>query len=171
MRDKVLAAIELYAAGGTIERACELADVSNTPFRRLLREDSDVMAKYETAIRARSYVYHDDAYSVAAQLGTDEGLNAQDARVKAEILMKLGGKINPDRFGDRVNVQHDIKPSITAAIQEGKQRALRPPCDPAHVIDAEYTVITDASQPETSDCLSDAPSIAPGDDEIDPFAP
>lgn len=171
MRDKVLATIEAYSAGGTIERALESVGISKTPFRRILRQEPEVLALYESAMRSRSYVFQDDAFAVADAMGTDEGLDPANARVKAEILLKLSGAANPDRFGAKLAVQHEVKPSLTAAIQDAKARSLRPPCDPAQVIDAEYTMITDASPAKTSDCLSDAPANALGDDEIDPFAP
>lgn len=171
MRDKVLAAIEAYSAGGTIEKALQSVGISKTPFRRILKEEPEVMALYEAAMRSRSYVFLDDAFTVADEMGTENGLDPANARVKAEILMKLSGAANPDRFGNRVNVQHEVKPSIINAIEEGRKRSLRPPCDPALITDAEYTDISAPCALETSDKQSAAPEIASDADAIDPFEP
>lgn len=169
MRDKVLEAIEVYSAGGTIEKALQTVGISKTPFRRILREEPDIMAKYEAAMASRSYVFLDDAFAVADEMGTDSGLDPANARVKTDILIKLAGAAHPDRFGNRVNVQHEIKPSISAAIEEGKQRALRPPCDPANVIDATFTEVTNTCLPSTADKQS-AVSEKPADPAlVDPF--
>ena len=169
MRDKVLAAIEVYSAGGTIERALETVGISKTPFRKMLRQDPEIMALYESAMAARSYVFQDDAYKVADEMGTDDGLDPANARVKAEILLKLAGAAHPDRFGNRVNVQHEVKPSLAGAIEAGKARALQPPRDLAPVIDAEYTMVSDASQAHTSDKQSANPQNVPVSADIDPF--
>jgi len=171
MRDKVLAAIEIYAAGGTIEKACELANVSNTPFRRLLREDAEIHDKYEMAMRARGFVYHDEAYKVAAEIGTEQGLNAADARTKADILLKLGGQAFPDRFGNKVAISHEVKPSLIDAIDAGKQRSLRPGRDLTQVIDATYTENTNTYELESSDKQSDKATLPAADGLPDPFAP
>lgn len=171
MRDKVLAVIEAYSAGGTIEKALAEVGISKTPFRRVLRQDPEVLALYEGAMRARSYVFQDDAFAVADAMGTDDGLDPANARVKAEILLKLSGAANPDRFGQRTNVQIEAKPSIAAAIAAGKERAALPMRDPAPVIDTTYSEITNTYETTASDKQSDAAPQQPGAIEIDPFEP
>ena len=171
MRDKVLAAIEVYSAGGTIERALQEVGISKTPFRKILKQEPEILALYEAAMRSRSYVFQDDAFAVADAMGTEEGLDPANARVKAEILLKLSGAANPDRFGAKLAVQHEVKPSLTQAIEQGRQRALRPPRDLAPVIDAEYTDVTAPCASETSDKQSAAVENLPAPDAIDPFAP
>lgn len=169
MRDKVLAAIEVYAAGGTIERALESVGISRGPFRRLVRTDPDVLAAYESAMRSRSYVFLDEAYTVSDQMGTENGLAPMDARVKSEILLKLSGANNPERFGAKLAIQHEVKPNLIAAIDEGKRRAALPQRDLALITDAQYTVIEPQIATVTSDKQSAAPGIADAPTAIDPF--
>lgn len=168
MRDKVLAAIEIYAAGGTITKAIADAGLkSNTPFYATLRKDPEILQLYEAAMKVRSYVMLDEAY----EIGSDDELDAKKARAKSEIRFKIAAMSNPDRFGDRMNVQHEVKPSIAAAIAAGKERALLPQRDPAPVIDTTYTEVSNTYDNVASDKQSDAAPEQPGAIEIDPFEP
>ena len=166
MRDKVLAAIEIYASGGTITRAIQEAGLKSlNHFYTTIRKEPEILALYEAAIKGRSFVMLDEAY----EIGSDNELDAKKARAKAEIRFKIAALSNPDRFGDRVNVQHEVKPSLAGAIEAGKARALQPPRDLAPVIDAEYTMISDASPAHTPDKQSANPQNVPVSADIDPF--
>ena len=165
MREKILATIETYAAGGTISAALEANGISKTPFYKMLRQVPEIMALYEAAIKVRGYVMLDEAY----EIGSDEKLDPRSVRVMAEIRMKIAALNNPDRFGDRVNVQHEVKPDLQAAIEAGKRRAAIPTRDLAEVIDAEYSVVPPENHPATADKQSGDVSISPSEAAIDPF--
>lgn len=168
MRDKVLAAIELYASGGTITKAIAEAGLrSVTPFYATIRKDAEVMALYEAAIKTRSYVMLDEAY----ELGSDKDLDAKKARAQSEIRFKIANLTNPDRFGDRLKLEHEVRPSLIQAIDQGKARALRPQCDPALITDAEYTVIPSTCDVQASDMQSDEAALPAPHAPIDPFEP
>jgi len=165
MRDKVLAAIETYAAGGTILKALAQHGVDKDRFYAMLRKDAELFEAYQATWRARSFVMLDEAY----EIGSDDERDPKAARVMSEIRLKVAALANPDRFGDRVNVQHEVKPSLAGAIEAGKARALQPPRDLAPVIDAEYTMISDASPAHTPDKQSANPQNVPVSADIDPF--
>lgn len=167
MRDKVLAVIEAYAAGGTVSAALASVGIDKKPFYKLIRKDPEILALYEACNKVRAHVMLDEAY----ELGSDKELDPRSVRVMAEIRMKLAALQNPDRFGDRVNVQHDVKPSIISAIEAGKQRALRPPSNLADIIDTTCTEIPTACAAQAADKQSASDEIAGGQaTEIDPFA-
>lgn len=152
MRDKVLAAIAMYAEGGSIGQHLDAIGLSRADFYSFKRKNPELHTLYLEVQEARADMMVDEAYV----LGTDKELNPQVARVQAEIRLKIAAAFDRRRFGERVALETEVKVSLTQALEDARARALRPPCDPANIIDAEYTAITDASHSQTSDCLSDA---------------
>lgn len=165
MRDKVLAAIALYAEGGSIGQHLDTIGLSRADFYGHKRKNPELQALYLEVQEARADMMVDEAYL----LGTDKDLNPQVARVQAEIRLKIAAAFDRRRFGERVQLDTEIKVSLTQAIEEGRRRALRPPCDPATILDAEYTMITDASTPKASDKQSEQPKKAGDPPMLDPF--
>lgn len=166
MRDKVLAAIAMYAEGGSIGQHLDSLNMRRGDFYAFKRKNPDIHSLYLEVQEARADMMVDEAYL----LGTDKELNPQVARVQAEIRLKIAAAFDRRRFGDRVAVDTEVKVSLLEAITMARTRALRPPCDPANIIDVEYTAIPMASASDPSDCQSEATINAPGPDDIDPFS-
>jgi len=196
MRDKVLAVLALFAEGGSCRKAREQVGISSAKFYEIVNSDSAIEAQYRGIQASRADMSVDRMHELAEEICqpveilvetfakakasglTDEQIavlieprDPRCVRVAMDGLRAAAGLYDRKRYGDKITLEHEAKVSLTDAIHEARTRALRPPCDPANVIDAEYTAITDASPSQSSDCLSDAPAKGPGDDEIDPFAP
>lgn len=196
MRDKVLAVLALFAEGGSCRKAREQVGISSAKFYEIVNSDSVIEAQYRGIQASRADMSVDRMHELAEEICqpvemlierfvkakadglTDEQIavlieprDPRCVRVAMDGLRAAAGLYDRKRYGDKITLEHEARVSIIDAIAVAKARSLRPPCDPAQVIDAEYTMITAASHAKTSDCLSEVQAAAPSDDEIDPFAP
>lgn len=163
----MLAAIALYAEGGSIGNHLDTIGLSRADFYSHKRKNPDLHTLYLEVQEARADMMVDEAYVI----GTDRELNPQVARVQAEIRLKIAAAFDRRRFGERLALETEVKVSLTDAIEAGKARMLPPPCDPANVIDTTYTDVPSTCDVHASDKQSDTVPIAQADDDIDPFAP
>lgn len=192
MRDKVLAVLALFAEGGSCRKARERVGISSAKFYEILNSDSAIDAQYRGIQASRADMSVDRMHELAEEVCepvemlierfvkakadglTDEQIavlieprDPRCVRVAMDGLRAAASLYDRKRYGDKITLEHETKVSIIDAIAVAKARALRPPCDLAPVIDAEYTMITDASHAPASDKQSDAHAAA----LIDPFAP
>jgi hypothetical protein len=161
MNPKVLRVLEIYAEGGGIMDAFKEAHITSRDFYKEKRTNPTISALYDDIKRDRGDMASEEAYGVVRELDTGLITDEKHARVKAEILLKIAAMYDPNKFGNRVNVQADVGPNIIGAMSDAAKR-LAPGRDLIPAIDAEYAVIV----PKAADFLSDA-SAAPDDD--DPF--
>jgi hypothetical protein len=134
-------------------------------FYKTLRQEPDLKALYHEIQEARADMMVDECY----KLGTDKEADPKRARVSAEILLKIAGKYDAKRFGEKMNIELGGTVSIQEALSEAAARVLPPQRDLKEITDAEYTEITTASLPATTDRQSGAPQKEAAKPAVDPF--
>jgi hypothetical protein len=179
MEDKLLAVLQEYADGAHIGRVLKTHGISWAWFYKSLRERPREAAQYQAHKKARADMAGHKVMELAeicleAAPKDENGVlidkpDAGRVREAGNLLLKMMAKYDPGEYGDKVQVQTDVRLSLTDAIEAGRQRMLRPPCDPAQVIDAECVDITNACTPQASDKQSDTEAIAPILALKDPF--
>lgn len=196
MRDKVLAVFQTYSEGGSCRRAREQHEITSAAFYKTLADNPDLDTQYRTIQAARADMSVDrmlelanDCVKSPEQLiesiaeWRGEGLtedqitvlmrpvDPRHVRVAMDGLRATAEMYDRKRYGQRVAIDTEIKVSLTEAIEQGKQRALRPPCDPALITDAEYTVIPSTCDARASDKQSEESALPAPPAPIDPFEP
>lgn len=162
LRNKVLAFFARYAEGGTAREAREQCGLTGTDFYKALRQDAELETLYREIQRNRADMMVDEAYA----LSTDTDILPQAARERSAIRVKIAGLYDRKRYGDKIQLEVDTGPSLTAAIQAAKQRALQPPCDLAQVTDAEYRTISPLIEHDATDKQS-VPAVSPPPNPFD----
>lgn len=157
LRNKVLAFFAIYAEGGTAKDAREQCSLTGTDFYKTLRQDAELETLYREIQRNRADMMVDEAYA----LSTDTTILPQAARERSAIRVKIAGLYDRKRYGDKIQLEVDTGPSLTAAIDAARRRALQPPCDLAEPLEVEYRTIEPLIEQRATDKQSDAAPIRP----------
>lgn len=152
MREKFELVLARYAEGGTLKTAMREARTNPAAFYAFLAANPSDKTRYYTVQEARADMMFDECY----ELSTDAEIDPRRMRAAADIRMKIGAAYHRERFGERVDVNVSGQVDMVAALAEAKARILRPLCDPAQIVDAEYTAIPAPNAFEASDMQSDA---------------
>lgn len=159
MRNKVLRAFELYSEGGSIGKHLDTVGLSRRDFYRTKRNDHELSAIYLEIQEARADMMVDEAY----ELGSDTSLDPRAMRAMVEVRVKIAGMFDRKRFGDKIAVEHEIRPNLVAAIESGRSRAALPSRDLHPIIDVQAIDITPMLASSATDMQSE-------EGEIDPFS-
>ncbi len=158
----------LYADGYTPMRACKAAGVSSRDFYGLMRIEPRFYEEYQALRALRGHMLLDSCEDIL----TCES-DPKDKRVRIEAILKMIGQLHPDRYGDRLKVQVEEKPSIRAALTAALARAQIPLRDLARDSDGTYRTIPSVEDQRSPDPQSDdRPSsldLAPAYVPPDPF--
>lgn len=152
MREKFELVLARYAEGGTLLSALKAAQFRHADFYKFLADNPSDKARYYTVQESRADMMVDEAYEIS----TDDTKDHRRARVQAEIRLKIAATYDRARFGERVDVNVRGQVDMVAALAEAKARVLRPPRDPAQIIDAEYAVIAAPNAHVTPDTQANA---------------
>lgn len=164
LRQRALDVIALYAEGGTVRAARGQLGVRAADFYRALREHPDLKALYHDVQLAQADMLADEALAIS-----DAEPDPRRARVKAEVRFKLAGFYDRARFGEKVQVEHEAGPSVVAAIEAARHRALAAPGRHLEPVPNRQVIdITPTLAAPATDMQSVAAHAAAGDD--DPFA-
>ena len=183
MRNKVLAVFETFSEGCSIRKAREKHGLHPAHFYAAINSDQELKAQYLALKKSRGDMLMDRAAEIAwdcgqtrnplaVELGTEKPPpDPRLARVAIDGLRAAAGVYDREQFGDKLALQIEAKPSITAAIEAGKQRASLPMRDLAQVTDAQVVDVTPQLVAHATDVKSDAAPSTPANPEfVDPFA-
>lgn len=175
MRNKVLAVFETYAEGPSIRKSRELHKVSASDFYKTLHANPDLALQYRFIQKSRADMCVDRAQEIADDCATvrdpvDVLLGTVKpppdprlARVAIDGLRGIGGVYDRERFGDKLAIEHDVKPNLIDAIQAGRSRALLPSRDLHPIINVQAVDITPLLPASATDMQSE-------EGDIDPFS-
>lgn len=161
MKDQALKVIEMYAEGGTLQAARDHYNMRGAEFYRALSAFPEVNALYVEAQKNRADMMYDEAY----QISTDATVHPSQARVQAEIRMKIAAAFDRAKFGDNLKLEVDQTVSVSDALTAARNRALRPRRDLENVIDVQPS--DNAQQIEQG--TTDKQSVALPKPKVNPF--
>jgi len=142
--------------------------VSSRDFYALVRRDRAFAEEYQALRRLRGHMLLDQCDDI---LSSDA--EAKLVRARIDCIIKMIGQLHPDRYGDRVKVQVEEKPSILPALEAARARAGLPIRDLARDGDGTYRTIPGVEDQRTPDRQSDErpkrPRLAPAYEPPDPF--
>lgn len=155
--------LALYADGGSVGQALKKTKMRRANFWAYLRANPTARVRFDELQRDKAEQMLDEAY----ERGTDDEADPRRARVQVDSLVKLAGKYDPARFGDRIDVNHKQTIDISAALQEARQRALLPgrdltPLPPAQIIDVASEPVERATDAPSVDAADRPAGAAPG---------
>lgn len=101
-------------------------------FYAYLNSDASLIQSYRRAQEARAEVLADEVISIS-----DEERDAQRARNRIDARKWYASKMQPQKYGDRLDLNITQPIDISFALAEAKRRAMLPSCDPHLITDAE----------------------------------
>jgi len=129
----------LIATGKSIEKACELAGITEYRYTKWL---ADLPAFEQAVRRARAIIVDRRIDRIAEVARTEPDVNRAALIIKTDQW--LASKLIPKVFGDRIDLNVNQVIDIGSALAEAHaRRALRPRCDPAYIIDVQAVDVTE----------------------------
>lgn len=157
--EKTRRAIELIAAGRTIQSASEETGVPLGMFHWVVSRVSELTTLYAQAKETRAELSADEIIEIA----DNATLDPQQARNMIDARKWRAAKQHSRVYGDRVDVQFSGQINVLEILDQAKLRSIR---DLAPIVDAEVIEQPTLSTQNTSDCESEGRA----DDEPDIFA-
>lgn len=151
--EQVLSIARRVATGEFVTKILKELQIEPFDFYKSLDSDPELSNSYERARQARTEGLVDEIIEIV-----DTEPDSQRARNRADARKWMAGKLIPQTYGDRVDVNVAGVIDLRAAITEAGARLL-PMRDQQPAIDAEYTEVPALISTEASDKTSDAPKI------------
>jgi hypothetical protein len=131
-----LYAINEIGQGRTETSACDLANISVLTFKQTVQSDETLQALYADAVQRGSDALVDALIDVDTHRiygHTDSKM----AKVQSDNIKWVLAKRDPERFGERIQVKHDVSLDrvITDVLMAAKQRSA-PSLPPPDIEDA-----------------------------------
>lgn len=113
--------VELIAEGMSAKKACEQVEgISRTQFYKLILNNKELENKYARAMELRAKAMFDDLEDMASEdandITTDDKGNSktnheaiQRSKLKVDTRKWVLSRMNPRKYGDRVNIDHDAE--------------------------------------------------------------
>jgi hypothetical protein len=125
MYPKTLEVLDLISQGYTETQACDDVGVTVTTFKKYVKSDPELAEMYEEAV----YNGHDAMVDALVNIDNHKVHGQSDpkmARVISDNIKWVVGKRDVKRFGERVQVDHNVSVDlvITSALDRARQRTL-----------------------------------------------
>lgn len=174
---KVVRVIGMHAEGKTIRKALREVNEGSTVglsrqlFERMCVEDAELRALRLEAARCFQESYHD----LLLNIDDDPVEGRTDAKMAAVISSNIKHVLavdNPDKFGNRVKVEHNITASdaIVAALEAARKRAGLGTVIDAVVVELVESVGPEEERMKTLPAPTPCAVVMPPDALDDPFA-
>lgn len=153
--DRAAKCIELIAEGALLPTAVESAGLCITKFMDLLSENPSLATDYGRAQQSRAEIMAAEVVAIA-----DSDDDPQRAKNRMQARQWLASKLNPRKYGDRLDINIEQRIDISAVLSEARARVLLP---------ASYQQLPEQVNPPTlpsnnEDSARDNQSqVAPGD--------
>lgn len=129
----VLYALNEISQGRTLTDACDRANIAVPLFDRYVKNDAELQAMYEEAVQRGNDAMADALVNIDNHKIHGQS-DAKMAKVISDNIKWVLGKRDSKRFGEKIEVKHEITMdrAIVSALEHARNRV--------PVIDAEYTV-------------------------------
>lgn len=145
----------LIAAGHSIEKACQLAEITEYRYTKWL---VDLPAFEQAVRRARAIIVDRRVDRMADVARTEPDVNRAALIIKTDQW--LASKLIPKIYGDKLELNTNVTIDIGGALAEARARgALRPRCDPDNIIDVQVIDVTEQKDVSSTDKQSVEPSL------------
>jgi AcrR family transcriptional regulator len=140
----VLYALNEISQGRTLTDACDRANIAVPVFDRYVKNDAELQAMYEEAIQRGNDAMADALVNIDNHKIHGQS-DAKMAKVISDNIKWVLGKRDSKRFGEKIEVKHEITMdrAIVSALEAARGRV--------PVIDAEYTVDVTPALPAPED--------------------
>ena len=156
--------IEDVAEGTGLRAAIASRGATIRSFFSVLHTMPDLEAAYDLARKARAEVLVDEVILIADNLE----LNPIRARNQIDARKWYAAKMQPTKYGDRLDINVNQTVDISGALNDAKARVTRRISDARQVIEAQAIETTDADARNTTDLAS--VSDTPQENEEDIFS-
>ena len=109
--------IEAIANGSSLTDALRCLDLSGSVFRNALKADPTLQARYDEACSFRAELQAGEIIDIA-----DQGFNEARDKLRIEARKWVASKMNPQKFGERIEHNHTGTVDLIAAMSEGRER-------------------------------------------------
>lgn len=120
-RDKAFKIIERLYTGIPLRRAVEGSPQDMRKFFELVETDVDLLRRYTHAQQARAEILADEIVDIA-----DSEPDPNRARVMVDARKWYASKMQPSKYGDRIDLNVTAAIDISAALNDARSRIERP---------------------------------------------
>jgi hypothetical protein len=113
----IVAIIESVANGNSLTSALQCLDLSGSVFRNALKADPTLQARYDEACSFRAELQAGEIIDIA-----DGGLDPIRDKLRIDARKWVASKMNPQKFGERIEHNHTGSVDLIAAMDQGRQR-------------------------------------------------
>ncbi len=160
-RETALKVISLIYEGKTLEGATKEAGISQQSFHELKESIPDISLAYACAQRAKAEMYAEGIIQIA-----DTEPDPNRARVMVDARKWYASKMQPQKYGDRIDLNINATVDIQAALAAAKARVLPASYldshEDAQVIETKHALLNETNGPEPVE-PKDADASAPID--------
>ncbi len=142
------AIIKDICEGVSLKAAAATHRVSWPNFYYYMLKYPDLTDAYAAAQTARAELHADEILEIA-----DNEIDLMRAKLKIDTRKWYASKMQPRKYGDRLDVNISQQPDILGAIEAARGRVL-PIRDQLHTIDAEYADMSSSLEALTTDKAS-----------------
>lgn len=144
----VLYALNEISQGRTLTDACDRANISVYVFDKYVKNDAELQAMYEDAVQRGNDAMADALVNIDNHKIHGQS-DAKMAKVISDNIKWVLGKRDSKRFGEKIEVKHEITMdrAIVSALEAARNRV--------PILDADYVDVTPA-----------LPSYNEDDDEV-----
>lgn len=135
-------------SGLSLKKSLEKHQITATTFYNAVESNHFFNTAYASAQRARAELLADEVVDIA-----DTELDPQRARNRMDARRWYASKMQPQKYGDRIDLNITERVDIGGAIAEAKRRAL-PSRFPEDIEDAEIVVTQQLPSPTAADTQS-----------------
>jgi hypothetical protein len=144
--------VSLIAAGVPYKDACAQSGMTTYRYQQL-RVNKPAFEQAATRARTLSIDLEVDDMREIIERTEDQ----QKARNLVDAIKWRAARIKAAMYGDKLQLEHSLPPDLMAALSEAKSRSLRPTCDPAITVDAEYVDVSSTYNARAADTPSSDP--------------
>jgi hypothetical protein len=156
--------VERYAAGETLLHITQTSDWM--PDIRTVHRWKGIHAQFKDLL-ADAREAHADALASEIVEIADTERDASKARNRMDARKWYAAKLNPNKYGDKLELNLNKTISISTALNDAKARTLRPVSDQLILPSGEAIDLSSLIEPNASDKQSNAATL---DEQIDIFA-
>jgi hypothetical protein len=140
--------------GNSCESGLKKYEIKASAFHKTLSECPELDDEYSRAQAARSHLHADQVVEIA-----DTDPDPQRARNRMEARKWHASKMNPKKYGDRLDVNVSQIVDIGSALEKARQRTALPPRYPHSLVTQQVTKMIEDTQRSAADEQSGAQEI------------
>ena len=153
-------------SGVSLNKSLNNRKITRYAFFNLIDNNPSLSARYVRAQQLRAELLADEVVDIA-----DEESDPQHARNRIDVRKWYASKMQPQKYGERIDLNVNQTVDIGGALLEARQRASLPVIETPKLIEVESLVIPDPYDKSTTDSESVAPKTrdAPENEADDIF--